>query len=70
MIFFLKVRSKSSKSSNVINVLSIKYLILKNVGTKKKKMFQKFRLKQMERNGTKFITKSSRVKKLIMSILY
>ena len=37
---------------------------------KKIDLFQKFQVEQMERNGTKLITKSSGNKKLIISILY
>jgi len=41
MIFFKKVRSKSSKSSKVFNLLIIKYLISKNIGTKKNRFVPK-----------------------------
>ena len=41
MIFFLKVRSKSSKSSNVLNLLIIKYITLKKNGTKKNRFVPK-----------------------------
>jgi len=41
MIFFKKMRSKSSKSSSVFNLLIIKYLILKNIGTKNKSFVPK-----------------------------